>query len=30
LEVREKYNINEASERVGDVPSYSMEIRKFK
>lgn len=29
-EAREKYNINEASERVGDVPSYSAEIRKFK
>jgi len=27
---REKYLINEASERVGDVPSYSSEIRKFK
>ncbi|MSU45299.1 MAG: DUF4105 domain-containing protein [Candidatus Zambryskibacteria bacterium] len=26
-EARKKYNINEASERVGDVPSYSKEIR---
>jgi len=29
-EAREKYQINEASMRVGDVPSYSSEIRKFK
>lgn len=29
-QAREKYLINEASERVGDVPSYSAEIRKFK
>lgn len=29
-EARKKYNINEASERVGDVSSYSKEIRKFK
>lgn len=29
-EAREKFSINEASERVGDVPSYSAEIRKFK
>lgn len=29
-QAREKYSINEASERVGDVPSYSAEIRKFK
>lgn len=28
-EAREKFSINEASERVGDVPSYSAEIRKF-
>lgn len=27
---REKYNVNDASERVGDVPSYSAEIRRFK
>jgi hypothetical protein len=27
-EARKKFNINEASERVGDVPSYSTEIRK--
>lgn len=27
-QAREKYNINEISERVGDVPSYSTEIRK--
>ncbi len=27
---REKYNINEASEKAGDVPSYSQDIRKFK
>lgn len=26
---REKYSINKISERVGDVPSYSTEIRKF-
>ena len=26
---REKYSINETSERVGDVPIYSAEIRKF-
>ena len=26
---REKFNVNEASERVGDVPDYSAEIRKF-
>ena len=29
-EARKKYNINEVSERVGDVPSYSKEIRNFK
>lgn len=29
-QAREKYSINEASERIGDVPSYSAEIRKFK
>lgn len=29
-QVREKYSINEASERVGDSPDYSLEIRKFK
>jgi hypothetical protein len=29
-EAREKYNINEASMRVGDSPNYSAEIRKFK
>ena len=28
-EAREKYSVNKASERVGDVPSYSAEIRKF-
>jgi len=27
---REKYNINEISEKVGDVPSYSVDIRKAK
>jgi hypothetical protein len=27
-QAREKYNINEISERVGDVPNYSIEIRK--
>lgn len=27
---REKYSVNEASERVGDLPEYSLEIRKFK
>ena len=26
---REKYNVNEASERAGDAPNYSAEIRKF-
>ncbi len=29
-QAREKYSINEVSERVGDVPNYSAEIRKFK
>lgn len=29
-QAREKFNINEISESVGDVPSYSSEIRKFK
>lgn len=29
-QAREKYSINEASERIGDVPNYSLEIRKFK
>ena len=29
-EARKKYSINEASMKVGDVPSYSREIRKFK
>lgn len=29
-DAREKYSINEASLRVGDVPEYSVEIRKFK
>lgn len=29
-QAREKYLINEASERIGDVSSYSSEIRKFK
>lgn len=29
-EARKKYSINEVSLRVGDVPSYSTEIRKFK
>lgn len=29
-QAREKYLINEVSEHVGDVPSYSAEIRKFK
>jgi len=29
-EARKKYSINEASLRVGDVPEYSKEIRKFK
>lgn len=29
-EARKKYSINEASMRVGDVSSYSQEIRKFK
>ncbi len=29
-QAREKYSVNEASERVGDVPSYSLDIRKFK
>ncbi len=29
-QAREKYSINESSERAGDVPSYSAEIRKFK
>lgn len=29
-EAREKYSINEASLRVGDVPEYSIEIRKSK
>lgn len=29
-QAREKYSVNEASERVGDVPSYSADIRKFK
>jgi hypothetical protein len=27
-QAREKYGINEISEKIGDVPSYSMEIRK--
>jgi len=27
---REKYSVNEASERVGDTPSYSTQIRSFK
>jgi hypothetical protein len=30
IQAREKYNINETSMRVGDVPSYSIDIRKFK
>lgn len=29
-QAREKYSVNEASERVGDIPNYSSEIRKFK
>jgi hypothetical protein len=29
-EARKKYSVNEASERVGDVADYSMQIRKFK
>lgn len=29
-QARKKYSVNEASERVGDVPSYSLDIRKFK
>jgi hypothetical protein len=29
-EAREKYSINEISEKTGDVSNYSMEIRKFK
>lgn len=29
-QAREKYSVNEASERVGDVPSYSTQIRNFK
>jgi hypothetical protein len=29
-QAREKYSVNEASERVGDVPNYSVEIRNFK
>lgn len=29
-QAREKYSVNEASERVGDVPSYSTDIRKFR
>mgnify|MGYP001577676852 CR=1 FL=1 len=29
-QAREKYSINEASERVGDIPTYSAKIRKFK
>ncbi|MCX6703448.1 MAG: DUF4105 domain-containing protein [Candidatus Zambryskibacteria bacterium] len=29
-EARKKFSINEASLRVGDVPAYSQEIRKFK
>jgi hypothetical protein len=28
-QAREKFNINEASEKVGDTPNYSVEIRKF-
>ncbi len=29
-QAREKYSVNEASERVGDIPSYSTRIRNFK
>lgn len=29
-QAREKYSVNESSERVGDVPNYSADIRKFK
>lgn len=29
-QAREKYSINDISERIGDVPGYSAEIRKFK
>ena len=29
-QAREKYSVNEASERVGDAPSYSAEIRKLR
>lgn len=29
-QAREKYSVNEASERIGDAPEYSLEIRKFK
>jgi hypothetical protein len=29
-QAREKYSVNEASERVGDAPNYSVEIRNFK
>lgn len=29
-QAREKYSVNAASERVGDVPNYSSEIRRFK
>ena len=29
-QAREKYSVNEASERIGDVPNYSVDIRKFK
>ena len=29
-QAREKYSVNEASERIGDVPNYSVDIRRFK
>jgi len=29
-QAREKYSVNEASERVGDIPNYSTQIRNFK